>query len=47
MGLGGGFRSDQPEAQVFQDGLDDLPVFNEGQLCGAPHKSAYVKRLIM
>ena len=29
MGLGGGFRSDQPEAQVFQDGLDDLSVFNE------------------
>ena len=31
MGLGSRFRSDQPEAQVFQDGLNDLPVFNEGQ----------------
>jgi hypothetical protein len=29
MGLGSRFRFDQPEAQVFQDGLDDLPVFNE------------------
>jgi len=29
MGLGNRFRSDQPEAQVFKDGLDDLPVFNE------------------
>ena len=29
MGLGSRFRFDKPEAQVFQDGLDDLPVFNE------------------
>jgi len=36
MGRGGGFRSDQPEAQVFQDGLDDLLVFNERQ---DPHDS--------
>jgi len=36
MGLRGGFRSGQPEAQVFQDGLDDLPVFNEGQDSNVP-----------
>ena len=29
MGLGSRFRFDKPESQVFQDGLDDLPVLDE------------------
>jgi hypothetical protein len=29
MGLGGRFRFDKPEAKRFQDGLEDLPVFDE------------------
>ncbi len=31
MGLGSGDSFNPPEPQVFQDGLDDLPVFNEGE----------------
>jgi len=29
MGLGSGSWFDEPQPQVFQDGLDDLPVFDE------------------
>jgi hypothetical protein len=32
---------------MFEDGPDDGWVFDAADLCGAPHKSAYVKRLIM
>ncbi len=36
-----------PEPQVGEDLLDDVRLVNERDLCGAPHKSPYVKRLIM
>ncbi len=36
-----------PQAEVAEDLLDDLGLVNERNLCGAPHKSPYVKRLIM
>jgi hypothetical protein len=29
MGLGSGSCFNEPQPQVFQDGLDDLPVLNE------------------
>jgi hypothetical protein len=36
MALGNRFRFAQPEAQMFQDGLDDLPVFNEDDAHDSP-----------
>ena len=36
MGLGSGSWFDEPQPQVFQDGLDDLPVFDEAD---DPHDS--------
>ena len=39
MGVG---LFDEPQPQVFQNGLNDLPVFDEADVCGAPHKSANV-----
>jgi hypothetical protein len=36
-----------PEMEMKEDLLDDGWVFDETDLCGAPHKSVYVQRLIM
>jgi hypothetical protein len=36
-----------PQTQVLKDLSNDVLLVNEADLCGAPHKSVYVKRLIM
>jgi len=36
-----------PELEVTKNFLDDRRVFDATDLCGAPHKSVYVQRLIM
>ncbi len=36
-----------PQPQVSEDFLNDVGLVDKGNLCGAPHKSPYVKRLIM
>jgi hypothetical protein len=36
-----------PQTQVLKDLSNDVPLVNEANLCGTPHKLAYVKRLIM
>ena len=35
------------QAEMVENLSDDGRVVNECDLCGAPHNSAYVKRLIM
>jgi len=32
---------------VLKDFFNHIRLFDEADLCGAPHKSAYVKHLIM
>ena len=41
MGLGRGSSFNEPQPQVFQDGLDDLPVFDEAD---DPHDSPTLRK---